>query len=57
MISVTLPSDDWEAVVTSMDWSLPKLGDHTPGADAVRAHSEACFRARRTIQAAIGVTE
>lgn len=52
-VTITLPRDMWETILNAMNWPLPTLGDHSPGADTIREHSEASFRARARLEAAL----
>lgn len=53
-VTITLPRAQWEAVVTTMEWDLPDLGDHTERGETLRTLSERCFIASREIHAALG---
>lgn len=52
-VTITLPRAQWEAVVTTMEWELPDLDDHTERAEWLRDLSERCFAASRQIHEAL----
>ena len=54
-IAVSLPRSSWQAVLESMTWPLPMLGDERHREKS--EHSERCFEAHRTIRSSLGIPD